>query len=90
MIVLCLRQNEHNRAFGMLAARTSVIHIAKVFGSSRITVHSLVRRYKQTGISIDAPRSVDAPRLGEVGQLHQDETFNLLANIYASGLSRQR
>ena len=37
----------------MLAARTSAIAL---LSCSRIIVHSLVRRYKQTAISIDAPR----------------------------------
>ena len=44
----------------MLAARTSVIRVAKLFGYSRVIVHSLVRRYKyKTGRSNDAPRSGD-------------------------------
>ena len=51
--MLRLRQIKHKRDFCMLAARTSAIALS----CSRIIVHSLVRRYKQTAISIDAPRS---------------------------------
>ena len=78
-----LRQKEHNRPFDILAARTSVIRMTKLFGCSRVIFHSLVRRNKQIGISMDVPRSVD------VGQRHRDKTFILLSRIYASGSSRQ-
>ena len=83
VIKLSLRQIERSRAFGMLAARTSVIRVAKLSGCSRFIVQSLVRRYRKTGLSIDAPRS------GDVSQRHRDTTFNLLSRIYASGSSRQ-
>ena len=72
MIMLRERQNEHTRAFGMLAARTRVIRVAKMFGDSVIIVHSHLRR---TGIFIDAPRS------GNIRQLHLDKTFNSLSAI---------
>ena len=54
----------------MLAARLSVIRVAKLFDCSRVIVHSFVRRYKQTGISIDAPR------LGNVMQRHREPRLN--------------
>ena len=44
-----LRQNELDRAIGMFAALTSVTHSASLFGCSRITFHSLVGWYNQTG-----------------------------------------
>ena len=53
----------------------SVIRLAELFGSPRIIVYSLMRRYKHTGISIDAPTS------GDVGQRHRDKTFNLLSRF---------
>ena len=80
VIMLRLRQNEHNMAFGMLVARNSVIRVAKLFGSFRIIGPSLVKRYKQTGISIDASRS------GDVSQRHREKTF---LRINVSGSSRQ-
>ena len=52
-IMLRLRQNERYMAFGMVAAGTSVIHAAKLLGCSSVIVHSLVRRFEKTGISID-------------------------------------
>ena len=69
--------------FCILATRTSKARVTKSFGCSSVIIHSLVRRYKQTGISIDTPRS------GDVRQHHRENTFNLLSCIYASGSSRQ-
>ena len=51
VLILRLRQNVHIRAFGMVAAGTSVIHAANQFGCSSVIVHNIVRRYEQTGIS---------------------------------------
>lgn len=53
----CIRQNERDRAFGMLAAGTTVTRVARLFGCSRATIHNLWRRYNQTGDTVDAPRS---------------------------------
>ena len=52
-----LRQNERDRAVGMLAAGTTVTRVARLFGCSRATIHNLGRRYNQTGDTVDAPRS---------------------------------
>lgn len=52
-----LRQNERDRAVGMLAAGTPVTRVARLFGCSRATIHNLGRRYNQTGDTVDAPRS---------------------------------
>ena len=54
VLMLRLRQNERNRAFGMVAAGTSVIYAAKLFCCSSVIVHSLMRQFGQTGISIEA------------------------------------
>ena len=51
---------KHNMAFDMLAARTSVIRVAKLFGSSRIIVHSLgtvIRTNKQEYLSTHPDRA---------------------------------
>ena len=37
-----------------VAAISRVIRAAKMFGCSDVIVHSLVRQFEQTGISIDA------------------------------------
>ena len=52
VLMLRLRQNERNRTFCMVAAGTSVIHAAKLYGF--VIVQSLVRWFEKTGISIDA------------------------------------
>ena len=52
-----LRQNERDRAVGMLAAGTTVTPVARLFGCSRATIHNLGRRYNQAGDTVDAPRS---------------------------------
>ena len=53
-----------------------------MFGCSRVIAQSLVRRFKQTGISNDAQdrRDVRKPR--------QDKAFNLHSSIDISGSSR--
>ena len=43
VIMLCLPQNEPNSALRMVATGTSVKCVAKLFGCSRVIVHSLVR-----------------------------------------------
>ena len=63
----------------MLAADTSVTRVARLFGCSRVTVHKLVRRYHQTGNTVDAPRS--GPRRATT--LRQN-LFKLLSGIYFS------
>ena len=52
-----LRQNERDRAFGMLAAITSVTRSSRLFGYSHVTVPNLIRWYNQKDNNIDAPRS---------------------------------
>ena len=37
----------------MLAAGTSVMRVAMLFGCPRVTVHSIVKRYNQTENTID-------------------------------------
>ena len=54
VLMLRLRQNERYRAFGMVAAGISVMHAEKLFCCSSVIVHSLVRRFEQTGNSVDA------------------------------------
>ena len=61
----------------MLVARTSCLVCY------RMNVHYLVKRYNQTGNTIDALRS------GDFGQRRRDRTFKLLSLIYASGSRRQ-
>ena len=82
-LMLRLRQNERYRAFGMVVAGTSVIHTAKQFGSSNVNVLSLVRRFEQTGISIDALSR------GDVRKRRQVKTVYLLLHINVSSSSRQ-
>ena len=57
--------------------------MVKMFGCSGVIAHSLVRRFEQKGISIDAQdrRDVRKPR--------QDKTVNLLSRINLSGSSWQ-
>ena len=40
-----LRQNERNRAFGMLVAENQCKRVAGLFCCSRVVVHNHVRRY---------------------------------------------
>ena len=79
--MLRLHQNERYRAFGMVAAGTSVIHAAKLIDCSSVIVHSLVRRFEQTGISIDALSR------GDVRKRRRDKTVNLLLRINVSSSS---
>ena len=50
VLMLCVHQNEREKAFG----RSPLYQGAKMFGCSHVIAHSLVRRFGQTGISIDA------------------------------------
>ena len=44
-VIIChVYVNRRNKAFGILAAATSAIRIAWLFGYSRVTVHNLMRR----------------------------------------------
>ena len=60
-----------------------VIRVAKTFGCSRVIAHSLVRRFEQTGLSIDAQD------LGDVRKQRQDKTVNLHSCIDVSDSSLQ-
>ena len=83
-LMLRLLQNEHYRAFGMVAAGTSVIHAAKVFGCSTFNiVHSIVKQFELTGISIDALSR------GDVKKRRRGKTVNLLLRINVSSSGRQ-
>ena len=83
VLMLHVRQNERKKAFGMVAAISGVIGMAKMFGCSCVIVHSLVRRFEQTGISIDAQDRRD------VRNQRQGKTVNLHTRIDVSGSSRQ-
>ena len=67
----------------MIATGTSVIHIAKLFCCSSVIVHSLMRQFEQTGISIDTLSQVD------VRKRRRDKTVNLLLSINVSNPSLQ-
>ena len=70
----------------LLAGRSrskSNLHAGKMFGCSGGIAHSLVRRFEQTGMSIDAQDRRDVRK-----QL-QDKTVNLHSHIDVSGSSRQ-
>ena len=62
---------------------TIIIHVAKLLSCSSVIVHSLVRRFEQTGISIDALSR------GDVRKRRRDNTVNLLLRISVSSSSRQ-
>ena len=83
VLMLHLRQNEHYRTFGMVAAGTSVIHIAKLSGCSSVIVHSLVRPFEQTGISVKALSP------GDVRKRRRDKTVNLLLCFNVSSSIQQ-
>ncbi|VDI09268.1 Hypothetical predicted protein [Mytilus galloprovincialis] len=52
-----LRQNERERAIGMLAARMTQVKVANHFNVSRMTIARLRTRLKDTGTTNDRPRS---------------------------------
>ena len=83
MLHVRFSQNERYRAFGMVLIGTSVIHATKLFCCSSVIVHSLVRRFEQTGISIDASSR------GDVGKRRRDKIVNLLLLGNISSSSRQ-
>ena len=85
VLMLRLHQNERYTAFGMVASGTSVIRAVKQFDCSSVIVHSLVRRYEQTGISIDACSRSNM----YVRKRRRDNTVNLLLRIKVSSSSRQ-
>ena len=60
-----------------------VIRAANMFGCFHIIAHCLVRRFEQTGISIDAQDRRD------IRKQRQDKTVNLRPRIGVSGSSRQ-
>ena len=62
----------------MAAAGTGVIHAAKLLGCSRVIVHSLVRSFEETGISIDAQDR------GDVMKRRRDKTVNLYSHALTS------
>ena len=53
VLMLRVHQNEHKKALAG-RCRTKSITWAKIFGCSRVIAHRLMRRFEQTGISIDA------------------------------------
>ena len=52
-----LRQNDHERAVGMVQAGMTHQAVADHFNLSRITISRLVIRLRQTGRSNDRPRN---------------------------------
>ena len=54
MLKLRVRQDWREKAFWQVAFVPTVIRAAKIFGCSCVIAHSLMRRFKQTGVSVDA------------------------------------
>ena len=77
-LMLHVLQTVRTKAFGR-----STPYQVKMFGCSRVIAHSLLRRFKETGISFDAQDRRDVRK-----QL-QEETVNLRSRIDVSGSSRQ-
>ena len=82
VLMLRLCQNGRKKAFGR-SAIPRVIPAAKMFGCSRVIAHSLVRRFEQTGISIEAQDRRDQRKQC------QDKTLNLHSPFDVSTSSRQ-
>ena len=76
--MLHVLQKVRKNAFGR-----STPYQVKMFGCSRVIGHSLLRRFRETGISFDAQDRRDVRK-----QL-QEETVNLHSRIDVSGSSRQ-
>ena len=69
-----LRQNERDRAVGMVQAGMRHIDVAAHFGVSRLTIVRLMSRVRATGATADRPRS-GRPK---VTTLHQDRQMRLI------------
>ena len=83
VLMLCVRQNGHKKALECRRCTKSNICAAKMFGCSRVIARSLVRRFEQTGISIDAHDQCN------VSKQCQDKNINLHSHIDVSGSSWQ-
>ena len=57
-----LAQVHRDQAIGMLAAGLSKVEVARRFGCTKATIYRLERRFEQTGLTQDRPRS-GAPRV---------------------------
>ncbi len=52
-----LSQEQRERAIGMLQLGATHQHVARIFGCTRPTITRLLTRYRQTGHTVDRPRS---------------------------------